>query len=58
MLDYSDNPAQTLIGLSANVLSVLCGGILGMAVTSIGLPSEIAVIALTVVCVTLVMLPR
>ncbi len=59
MLDYSDNPAQTFgIGLSANVLGVLCGGILGMAVTSIGLPSaEIAVIALTVVCVTLVMLP-
>jgi DNA-binding CsgD family transcriptional regulator/MFS family permease len=59
MLDYSDNPAQTFgIGLSANVLGVLCGGVLGMAVTSIGLPSaEIAVIALTVVCVTLVMLP-
>ena len=59
MLDYSDNPAQTFgIGLSANVFGVLCGGILGMAVTSIGLPSaEVAVIALTVVCVTLVMLP-
>jgi len=59
MLDYSDNPAQTFgIGLSANVFGVLCGGVLGIAVTSIGLPSaEIAVIALTVVCVTLVMLP-
>jgi len=59
MLDYSDNPAQTFgIGLSANVFGVLCGGVLGMAVTSIGLPSaEVAVIALTVVCVTLVMLP-
>jgi DNA-binding CsgD family transcriptional regulator/MFS family permease len=59
MLDYSDNPAQTFgIGLSANVFGVLCGGYLGMAVTSIGLPSaEVAVIALTVVCVTLVMLP-
>ena len=59
MLDYSDNPALTFgIGLSANVFGVLCGGVLGMAVTSIGLPSaEIAVIALTVVCVTLVMLP-
>ena len=33
-------------------------GVLGMTVTSIGLPSaEVAVIALTVVCVTLVMLP-
>ena len=59
MLDYSDNPAQTFgIGLSANVLGVLCGGVLGMAVTSIGLSgAEIAVIALTVVCITLVMLP-
>jgi hypothetical protein len=59
MLDFSDNPTQTFgIGLSANVFGVLCGGILGMAVTSIGLPdAEIAVIALTVVCVTLIMLP-
>ncbi|MGI6702740.1 MAG: LuxR C-terminal-related transcriptional regulator [Clostridia bacterium] len=59
MLDYSDNPAQTFgLGLSANVLGVLCGGVLGMTVISIGLPSaEVAVIALTVVCVTLVMLP-
>lgn len=59
MLDYSDNPAQTFgFGLSANVFGVLCGGYLGMAVTAIGLPSaEVAVIALTVVCVTLVMLP-
>ncbi|MGI6428187.1 MAG: response regulator transcription factor [Syntrophomonadaceae bacterium] len=59
MLDYTDNPAKIFgIGLSANVFGVLCGGVLGMAVTSIGLPSaEVAVIALTVVCVTLVMLP-
>ncbi len=59
MLDYSDNPAQTFgIGLSANVFGVLCGGVLGMAVTSMRLPgAEVAVIALTVVCVTLVMLP-
>jgi DNA-binding CsgD family transcriptional regulator len=59
MLDYSDKPAHTFgIGLSANVFGVLCGGVLGMTVTSIGLPSaEVAVIALTVVCVTLVMLP-
>ncbi|MGI6297670.1 MAG: LuxR family transcriptional regulator [Saccharofermentanales bacterium] len=40
MLNYSDNPAYTFgIGLSANVFGVLCGGILGMTVTSIGLPS-------------------
>jgi DNA-binding CsgD family transcriptional regulator len=59
MLDYSDNSAQTFgIGLSANVFGVLCGGVLGMAVTSVGLPgAEVAVIALTVVCVTLVILP-
>ena len=59
MLDYSDNPTHTFgIGLSVNVFGVLCGGVLGMTVTSIGLPSaEVAVIALTVVCVTLVMLP-
>lgn len=59
MLDYSDNPSQTFgIGLSANVFGVLCGGVLGMAVTSMGLPgAEVAVIALTVVCVTLVILP-
>ena len=59
MLDYSDNPTQTFgIGLSANVFGILCGGVLGMAVTSMGLPgAEVAVIALTVVCVTLVMLP-
>ncbi|MDD4296382.1 MAG: LuxR family transcriptional regulator [Ruminiclostridium sp.] len=59
MLDYTDNPALPFgIGLSANVFGVLCGGVLGMAVTSIGLSgAEVAVIALTVVCVTLVMLP-
>jgi len=59
MLDYTDNPAQPFgIGLSANVFGVLCGGSLGMAVTSIGISSaEVAVIALTVVCGTLIMLP-
>lgn len=59
MLDYSEKPAQTFgIGLSANVFGVLCGGVLGMTIRSIGLPSaELAVIALSVVCVTLVMLP-
>jgi DNA-binding CsgD family transcriptional regulator len=59
MLDYSSNPAQTFgIGLSSNVFGVLCGGALGMAVTSIGFSgAEVAVIALTVVCITLVMLP-
>ena len=59
MLDYSNNSAKVFgLGLSANVLGVLCGGLLGMSVTAIGLPgAQVAVIALTVVCVTLVMLP-
>jgi DNA-binding CsgD family transcriptional regulator len=59
MLEYIENPAKIFgIGLSANVLGVLSGGALGMAITSIQLPSaNVAVIALTVVCVTLIMLP-
>ena len=58
-LDYSENPAKMFgIGLSANVLGVLCGDVLGVMITSIQLPeAEIAVIALTVVCITLVILP-
>lgn len=59
MLDYTDNPVHAFgIGLSANVLGVFFGGALGMAITSIGLiGAEVAVIALSVVCITLVMLP-
>ncbi|MDD4753477.1 MAG: LuxR C-terminal-related transcriptional regulator [Desulfitobacteriaceae bacterium] len=59
MLNYTENPVKVFgIGLSANVFGVLCGGVVGMAVTSIQLSSaEVAVIALTVVCVTLIMLP-
>ncbi len=59
MLDYTDNPVKVFgIGLSANVFGVLCGDVVGMTITSIQLPgAEVAVIALTVVCVTLVMLP-
>ncbi|MDL2285978.1 LuxR C-terminal-related transcriptional regulator [Desulfococcaceae bacterium OttesenSCG-928-F15] len=59
MLDYAKNPVKVFgIGLSANVFGVLCGGMLGMGVRSIALPdAQIAVIALTVVCLTLVLLP-
>jgi len=59
MLEYNKNPAKIFgIGLSANVLGVLCGGALGMAINSIKLPgANVTVIALTIVCVTLVMLP-
>ncbi len=58
-LDYSDNPAKTFgFGLSANVLGVFLGGVLGASITSIQLSgAEVAVIALSVVCVTLVILP-
>ena len=59
MLDYTDNPAKVFgMGLSANVLGVFCGGVLGIVITSLELPgAEVAVIALTIVCVTLALLP-
>lgn len=59
MLDYTDNPTKVFgIGLSANVLGVFLGGVLGVAVTSVQLPSaEVAVIALAIVCVTVAILP-
>lgn len=59
LLDYTEYPARVFgIGLSANVAGVLFGGIVGMIITSIGLSSaKVAVLALTVVCVTLVILP-
>ena len=59
MLDYTQSPAKVFgIGLSANVFGVLCGDILGMSVTNAELPdAQITVIALIIVCVTLVILP-
>lgn len=59
MLDYTDNPVRMFgMNLSANVLGVLCGGAIGMFITSANLAdSEVAVIALSVVCITLAMLP-
>ena len=59
MLDYHQNPAKVLgIGLSANVLGILLGGLIGSVITSSGLPdSNSTLLALGVVCVTLVMLP-
>lgn len=59
MLDYAKNPVGVFgIGLSANVFGVLCGGLVGLGVTSFGLPgAEVAVIALVVVCITLSLLP-
>ena len=58
MLDYTENPVKVFgIGLSANVFGVLSGDMIGVGVTSIALSdSEVAVIALSVVCLTLVIL--
>lgn len=58
-LDYTERPAKVFgIGLSANVFGVLCGGAIGMLMTSSNIPkAEITVLALTVVCITLVILP-
>ena len=59
MLDFHGNPAKILgIGLSANVLGVLMGGIIGNAITSGNEYSlHPSLLALTVVCVTLILLP-
>jgi len=59
LLEYGKNPAKIFgLGLGANVLGVLAGGMIGTAVTSVHLPEEqTTVIALTVVCLTLLILP-
>lgn len=59
MLDYSRRPSAILGGcLAANVMGVLLGGLAGSAITGFGaLSSNVAVIALLVVCVTIAMLP-
>ncbi len=59
MLDYDKNAAKILgIGLSANVMGVLLGGLVGNAITSTDAQSaNPALVALAVVCVTLVILP-
>lgn len=59
MLEHTENPAQVFgQGLAANVAGVLCGIIIGIIITAIKLPgAELTVIALTVVCITLVLLP-
>lgn len=55
MLDLTDNPAQILgMGLSANVLGVLLGGLVG---NTIGDGPNSSLLAMAVVCVTLVILP-
>lgn len=59
MLEFTDNPARIFgIGLSANVFGVLLGGSLGRIITSSNMDSaNVAVIALTVVCITVAILP-
>lgn len=59
MLELHKSPAKILgIGLSANVLGVLLGGLIGKAVTSANshVPDP-TLLALVVVCVTLILLP-
>lgn len=58
-LDYARNPVMVFgIGLSANVFGVFCGDVAGVSITSIQLPgSQITVIALCVLCITLIILP-
>lgn len=59
MLDFHKNPAKVLgIGLSANVLGVLLGGVIGNAIASGGTQTfNSSLLALAVVCVTLALLP-
>ena len=59
MLEFHQNPAKVLgIGLSANVLGVLLGGLIGKAITSTNIRvSDPTLLALVVVCVTLILLP-
>lgn len=57
MLDLDKNPAKIMgIGLSANVLGVLLGGLIGNGVAS-GQSHNPTLLALGVVCVTLILLP-
>ena len=57
MLELHRNPARVMgVGLSANVLGVLLGGLIGNAVAS-GQSHSPTLLALGVVCVTLILLP-
>ncbi len=57
MLELDKNPAKIMgVGLSANVLGVLLGGLIGNGVAS-GQSHNPTLLALGVVCVTLIMLP-
>jgi DNA-binding CsgD family transcriptional regulator len=59
MLELHENPAKIMgVGLSANILGVLLGGLIGNAITAAGEQYQNStLLALGVVCVTLVLLP-
>lgn len=59
MLDLVKNPARLLgIGLSANVLGVLLGALVGNSITSLEVQSpNSTLLALSIVCLSLVILP-
>ena len=59
MLDFHDNPAKILgIGLSANVMGVLLGGMLGSVITASDAKSfNSSILALVVVFIILIILP-
>jgi len=58
MLEHDKNPAKIIgIGLAANVLGVLLGESIGNIITAGGSNQDHTLLALGVVCVTLVMLP-
>ncbi|GAQ24277.1 LuxR C-terminal-related transcriptional regulator [Tepidanaerobacter syntrophicus] len=58
MLDFDENPAKVFgIGLSANVLGVLLGGVIGNVINGAGRDISTMLLALGVVCVTFTILP-
>ena len=59
ILDFAKNPARVFgFCLAANVLGVLAGGLLGAAMTSLGVSEHATPLAaLAVVCVTIAILP-
>lgn len=59
MLDLSENPAKILgIGLSANVIGIIFGGLVGDRIVLLtGVGQNPTLLALGVVCITLVILP-
>ena len=59
MLDFDENAAKIFgLGLSANILGILIGNLIAMLVQAMDLPSSnVTVIALTVVSISLILLP-